>query len=91
MRSMMRSTAEAKGRDPQIAEAMVDASIFVKGVSDTGKVLTFTAEEAIENQFCEGKAESVDQLLKNIGIKNFNFTSKRRRTLINLPCGLVLQ
>ena len=71
MRSMMRSTAEAKGRDPQIAEAMVDASIFVKGVSDTGKVLTFTAEEAIENQFCEGKAESVDQLLKNIGINKY--------------------
>ena len=71
MRSMMRSTAEAKGRNPQIAEAMVDPSIYVKGISDTGKVLTFTAEEAIENKFCEGKAESIEQLLSGMGIHKY--------------------
>ena len=31
MRSMMRSTAEAKGRDPKIAEAMVDEKIEIEG------------------------------------------------------------
>ncbi|MBL4587012.1 MAG: nodulation protein NfeD [Flavobacteriales bacterium] len=63
MRSTMRSTAEAKGRNPDIAEAMVDASLYVEGVSDSGKVITFTASEAMEFGFCEGMAESVDEVL----------------------------
>src|SRR6056297_39868 len=63
MRSTMRATAESKGmitlidgndtiqkwrRDPQIAEAMVDPSVYIPGVIDTGKVLTLTPAEAIE-------------------------------------------
>jgi membrane-bound serine protease (ClpP class) len=36
MRSMMRSTAEAKGRDQRIAEGMVDPRIKIPGVSDSG-------------------------------------------------------
>ena len=63
MRSTMRSTAEAKDRNPDIAEAMVDASLYVEGVSDTGKVITFTASEAITHGFCEGMHESVDDVL----------------------------
>ena len=61
MRSMMRSTAEAHGqdtivqkndtlykwkRDPLIAEAMVDERVAIPNLIDTGKVLTFTAQEA---------------------------------------------
>ncbi len=64
MRSTMRSTAEAQGRNPDIAEAMVDASLYVEGVSDSGKVITFTASEAITHGFCEGMHETVDEVLK---------------------------
>lgn len=71
MRSTMRSTAEAKGRDPDIAQAMVDASIKVDGVSDSGKVITFTASEAIEHGFCEGMAESVDEVLVQHGFPEY--------------------
>ncbi len=48
MRGMMRSTAQATGRDPKIAESM----------TDTANVLTLTPSEAIEVGFCEGIAES---------------------------------
>jgi len=75
MRSMMRSTAEAKGRDPQIAQAMVDESIKVDGISDSGKVLTFTASEAMENGFCEGVYESVDEVLTSNGITDYELRS----------------
>ena len=37
MRSIMRSTAEAKGRDPKIAEAMVDEDIKVDSILKKGK------------------------------------------------------
>jgi membrane-bound serine protease (ClpP class) len=64
MRSMMRSTAEASGRDPDIAQAMVDKGTAIEGITDTGQVLTFTANEALKYNYCEGIAESVDEVLK---------------------------
>lgn len=67
MRSMMRSTAEAQGRNPDIAEAMVDPRIYVPGISDTGQVLTFTTSEAIMHGFCEGQAESLEEVLSIAG------------------------
>lgn len=60
MRAMMRSTAQANGRDPLIAEAMVDPSIVVPGIADDSlKVLSFTMEEAIANGYCEGSASTI--------------------------------
>lgn len=55
MRSMMRSTAEATGRNPQIAEAMVDEKLVVPGLSDAQSVITFSVSEAIQNGYCEGE------------------------------------
>ncbi len=89
MRSMMRSTAEAHGkvpvvekgdttwvwrRNPRIAEAMVDPSIVVGGISEEGKVLTFTPDEAIEWGYCEGRASSVEEVLSAAGIDNYEVT-----------------
>jgi membrane-bound serine protease (ClpP class) len=86
MRSIMRSTAEAHGkkalikgkdttwiwyRDPKIAEAMVDPRTYIKGLNDTGKVLTMTTSEAMEHGFCEGKAENINQVLEKAGINNY--------------------
>lgn len=48
MRGMMRSTAQAKGRNPEIAEAMVD----------TAGVLSLTPEEAVKVGYCEGIYEN---------------------------------
>jgi len=77
MRSTMRSTAEAKGRNPDIAEAMVDASIEVEGVSEAGKVLTFTASEAMRWGFSEGMADNIPQLLEVAGIENYEIVEQR--------------
>ena len=69
MRAMMRSTAESHGkkaivkgndttwvwfRDPEIAQSMVSAD----------SVLSFTPSEAIANNYCEGMAESVEEVAK---------------------------
>lgn len=62
MRAMMRSTAEVKGRNPSIAEAMVDPTIYIEGVIDSTKVLSLTAEEAINLDYCEGVASSLDEV-----------------------------
>jgi membrane-bound serine protease (ClpP class) len=75
MRSTMRSTAEAKGRNPDIAQAMVDASIRIDGIIDSGKVLTFTASEAIQHGFCEGMYETVDEVLTAHGYQQYETRS----------------
>lgn len=68
MRSMMRSTAEATGRDPQIAQAMVDPRIVVPGLIDSTMVLTFTTSEAIKYGFCEAEVKNIPELLKRLNL-----------------------
>lgn len=87
MRSTMRATAEAHGkdtiitekgdtiykwkRDPLIAEAMVDPRLFIEGISDTGKIVAFTANEALENGYCEAIVEDINELLEKAEINNY--------------------
>ncbi len=86
MRSMIRSTAQAHGmdtivngrdtvvrwkRDPRIAEAMVDERIAIKGVTDSGKIVTFTPHEAIKFGFCDGIAENVSEVVRSEGISDY--------------------
>lgn len=78
MRSTIRSTAESHGkvkkvvngdtvetwrRDPRIAEAMVDERVVVPGIVDSTRILTFTANEARDNGYCEGIYSSVPQII----------------------------
>lgn len=91
MRAMIRSTAEAHGkdtivegndtifrwkRDPKLAEAMVDGRTVIPNLSDSGKVLTLTAEEAVQWRYCEGMAESVDEVItKFMGYDSYEIRS----------------
>ncbi|MDR3140923.1 MAG: nodulation protein NfeD [Tannerellaceae bacterium] len=100
MRSMIRSTAEAQGkdtivqgrdtlikwvRDPAIAEAMVDDRIVIPNLTDSGKVLTFTAEEALRWGYCDGIAESTDEVITwYLGYSDYELTSYEPSWLDNL-------
>lgn len=77
MRSMMRATAEAQQRNPQIAEAMVDESIEIEGITRSNEVTTFTTHEAIKHGFCEGEVNTIDDILAKIGVENYNLVSFR--------------
>lgn len=60
MRAEMRATAEAKGRRADLAEAMVDPDVEVKGVIEKGKLLTLTTERALELGLADGRAADLD-------------------------------
>lgn len=75
MRGLMRSTAEAKGRDPRIAEAFVDPDVVIKGVIEKGKVLTLTTAEAIKIGYSEGMAENINDVLKAEGYSDYSITT----------------
>jgi membrane-bound serine protease (ClpP class) len=71
MRATMRATAESTGRDPKIAEAMVDPAVYIPGIIDSGKVLTFTSKEAIQHGFCNAEAENIEEVLALAGIEHY--------------------
>lgn len=71
MRGLMRTTAEAKGRNPKIAEAFVDPDVEVEGINVKGKVLTLTTQEAIKNGYCVAQASSINDVLKMEGLIDF--------------------
>lgn len=89
MRSLIRSTAESHGkdtiisanndtvykwkRDPQIAEAMVDERVTIPILMDSTKVLTLTANEAINVGYCDGMAENISEVIvKHMNIENYD-------------------
>lgn len=75
MRAMMRATAESHGkktiivngeekeiwhRNPLIAEKMVDSA----------NVLSFTPSEAMANYYCEGMAESIEEVVEKLDLED---------------------
>lgn len=81
MRSLMRTTAEHNGRNPNIAQAMVDPDVEVKGISEKGKVLTLTSEEAARNGFCEGVVSSREEALAHAGMATATITEQELSTI----------
>ncbi len=72
MRSIMRSTAETNGRDPRIAEGMVDERVVIDSVKQAGKVITLTTTEALASGYCEAKVESIEEILKRNKVVNYD-------------------
>jgi len=81
MRSMMRSTAEATGRNPQIAEAMVDEKLVIAGLSDAESVITFSVSEAIQNGFCEGEYASQKSILEAQNLQSAQVIAYEEKTV----------
>ena len=71
MRSIMRSTAEANGRNPKIAEAMVDETLEVDSVSEAGSVITFSASEALRYGFSEAQVNNIEEVLARSGVEDY--------------------
>ena len=100
MRSIIRATAESHGkkpvitgndtiyewiRDPKTAEAMVDERIYIPNVTDSGKVLTLTAREAVTLGFCDGIAESAEEVITQyLGYKDYKSAEYKPTLLDNL-------
>ncbi len=77
MRGIMRATAEAKGRDPKVAEAFVDPDVDVPNIKPAGKVLTLTSSEAVNIGLAEAEVASVAEVLAAEGISSPEVTTHR--------------
>lgn len=74
MRGLMRATAEAKGRDPRIAEAFVDPEIDLPGIKPPGKILTLTSAEAMDLGLIDGELNSAQEIYAAEGLENASET-----------------
>ncbi len=64
VRKEFAATAESQGRDPFLAEAMVDSDIKIEGVVERDKLLSLTASEALEEEMIENIFNSRSELLE---------------------------
>jgi membrane-bound serine protease (ClpP class) len=62
-RTEMASTARAKGRRGDIAEAMVDNEVEIPGITPAGKLLTLDTNGALKYKIADAKADSMDDVL----------------------------
>lgn len=70
VRKEFRTTAEIRGRDPVIAEAMVDVDVEIEGLVEKGKLLTLTTSEALQRGMADARADSIEGALAAVGIEN---------------------
>jgi membrane-bound serine protease (ClpP class) len=68
VRTTFKATAELHGRDPRIAEAMVDPSVEMEGLVDRGQLLTLTTTEALAWGYADGLADDREALIRAAGL-----------------------
>ena len=68
-RQELRSTAETRGRNGDLAEAMVDAETEVEGISEKGKLLTLNTKTALEYRMADVEAATLEEALAALGIE----------------------
>lgn len=72
VRATFRATAEQRGRNPAIAEAMVDPAVVVEGLSPEGQLVTLTTNEALEWGYADASAATLDEVLAEAGLEGAN-------------------
>ncbi|MGM0498673.1 MAG: NfeD family protein [Bacillota bacterium] len=78
LRKEFAATAERRNKNPQIAEAMVDASMEIEGLIEKDKLLTLTAAEALEVGIADFNVSSLADLAaaENINLNEIRTIEK---------------
>ncbi len=89
MRGLMRATAEAKGRDPKVAEAFVDESISIPTLKEDGKLLTLTTEEALKIGLAKKEVSKQADIFTDLQISKPDVTY-HRLTWVDMIIGFLI-
>jgi len=66
LRKEFKATAETRGRNPDLAAAMVDADIEIEDITTSGKLLTLTAKEAMDYNLIDYQVMNLGELYSTI-------------------------
>ncbi len=68
-RAELAAAAQARGKDPDIAAAMADASIVIEGLSAAGDLLTLTGTQSLTVGIADGVYEGREAALQHYGLQ----------------------
>lgn len=66
-RSQFRSVAEARGRNPEVAEGMVSERVEIPGLSTTEELITLSSPQAVEFNIADIQASNINDALEQLG------------------------
>ena len=88
--AQLMGAAEAHGRDSQLAAAMSDSTVVIEGLSEAGKLLTLTSEQALEYGMADFMVNSDGEALAVLDIDkaalvevDYSFQEQASRLLSN--------
>ena len=67
-RSTLRDTAQFRGRNTQIIEGMADKDVVVGGISEKGKLINLTGQEAVEYGIADLLANDVNEIISELNL-----------------------
>src|SRR5690606_7380598 len=73
-RGEVRSVAEARGRNAQVAEGMVDERIEIPGLSTATELVTLTAAQAVTHDIADIQASTLQDALEQFGYGGVTIT-----------------
>ena len=71
-RAFLRDTAQYRGRNTEIIQAMADKDITVSGINTQGKLINLTSNEALEYGITDLISDDYHEMLAHFGIVNAN-------------------
>lgn len=83
-RAMLRDTAQYRGRDSNIIEAMADSDIVIDNVSHKGKLVNLTSKEAVEYGVADYTSGSYEDILAHFDIETNEIVEKKEGLQIKL-------
>lgn len=83
-KSVLRDTAQLRGRDTDIVEAMADSSLAIEGLSPAGSLLSLTSQEAYEYGIADYVAEDVNDILNHFNLSSANLEIEEESLQIRL-------
>lgn len=83
-RSFLRDTAQLRGRDSQLIEAMADSDIYLAGISEKGKLLNLTSQEALEYGIADFISDDYEQILSHFDIEHSNIVQVKESMEVKL-------
>lgn len=67
-RSLLRDTAQNRGKNSKIIESMADSSIVIDGINNGGKLTNLTSKESLDLGISDGTVSNVDELMNYLKI-----------------------
>ncbi|MFW6295320.1 MAG: NfeD family protein [Halanaerobium sp.] len=84
LRKEFSATAEKRGKDGQIAEAMVDADISIPDLIEENKLLTLTAQESLNLGIADYMAANLRQIRENENLASLEINTINKSNLQEL-------